>query len=115
MTSVVDCSPEQSSEVGERINCSVNHEWIYRYVARGKARSTGTFAKAINVTARDTTASGVIPNHVSIDELPAIGDERSRVGDRLVVTVLDRQGCGASLVERKSRLYLVRFVLGVVD
>lgn len=48
---------------------------------------------------------------MSIDERPAIVDERSRVGDWEVDTVQGTQGSGAivSLLERKSRLYLVRY------
>ena len=54
----------------------------------------------------------VILNPVSIDERPAIVDERSRLGDWEVDTVQGKQGSGAivSLVERKSLLYLVQYV-----
>ena len=45
-------------------------------------------------------------NPVSIDERPTIVNERNRVGDWEVDTVLGKQGSGAiaSLLERKSRL-----------
>ena len=48
----------------------------------------------------------------SIDERPAIVDSRERLGDWEADTVLGKQGTGAlvTLVERKSRLYLVKRV-----
>ena len=116
MALAVDWSPEQISEVGERINCPVSHEWVYRYVARDKANG-GTLYRHLRQghkryrKGRNSKRS-VIPNPVSIDGRPSIVDERSRLGDWEVDTVLGKQGSGAivSLVERKSRFYLVRYV-----
>ena len=118
MALAADWSPEQISGVGERIDCPVSHEWIYRYVARDKANG-GTLYRHLRQghkryrKGRNSKRS-VIPNPVSIDERPAIVDERSRLGDWEVDTVLGKQGSGAivSLVERKTRLYLVRYVPG---
>ena len=77
------------------------------------ARYTGICVRVTNAIARVRTANAVsFPNPVSIDERPAIVNERSRVGDWEVDTVLGKQGSGAivSLLERKSRLYLVQYV-----
>ena len=116
MALAADWSPEQVSGVGKLIHCPVSHEWIYRYVAQDKAHG-GTLYRHLRQghkryrRGRNSKRS-VIPNPVSIDERPAIVDERSRVGDWEVDTVQGKQGSGAivSLVERKSRLYLVRYV-----
>ena len=72
---------------------------LYRHLRQGHKR----YRKGKN------SKRSVIPNPVSIDERPAIVNERSRVGDWEVDTVLGKQGSGAivSLLERKSRLYLV--------
>ena len=76
------------------------------------ARYTGICVRVTNAIARVRTANAVSFNPVSIDERPAIVNERSRVGDWEVDTVLGKQGSGAivSLLERKSRLYLVQYV-----
>ena len=54
----------------------------------------------------------IIPNRVGIEQRPAIVDEKKRLGDWEADTVLGKQGTGAivSLVERKSKLYLIRKV-----
>ncbi|HAS3439142.1 TPA: IS30-like element ISAeca1 family transposase [Vibrio cholerae] len=116
MALVADWSPEQISGVGDMINCPVSHEWIYRYVARDKANG-GTLYRHLRQGHKryrkgKNSKRSVIPNPVSIDERPAIVNERSRVGDWEVYTVLGKQGSGAivSLLERKSRLYLVQYV-----
>ena len=77
------------------------------------ARYTGICVRVTNAIAKGKNSKrSVIPNPVSIDERPAIVNERSRVGDWEVDTVLGKQGSGAivSLLERKSRLYLVQYV-----
>lgn len=54
----------------------------------------------------------IIPNRVGIEHRPAAFDKKRRFGDWEVDTVLGQQGKGAivSLVERKSKLYLIRKV-----
>lgn len=116
MALAADWSPEQISGVGELIHCPVSHEWIYRHVAQDKAHGGALYRHLRQGHKRyrkgKNSKRSVIPNPVSIDERPAIVDERSRVGDWEVDTVQGKQGSGAivSLVERKSRLYLVRYV-----
>ncbi|XLT99326.1 Transposase, IS30 family [Aeromonas rivipollensis] len=96
MALVADWSPEQISGVGDMINCPVSHEWIYRYVARDKANG-GTLYRHLRQGHKryrkgKNSKRSVIPNPVSIDERPAIVNERSRVGDWEVDTVLGKQG-----------------------
>ncbi|SIQ40209.1 Transposase and inactivated derivatives, IS30 family [Aeromonas sp. RU39B] len=116
MALAADWSPEQRSGVGYMIDCPVSHEWIYRYVARDKANG-GTLYRHLRQEHKrhrkgKNSKRSVIPNPVSIDERPAVVNERSRVGDWEVDTMLGKQGSGAiaSLLECKSRLYLVQYV-----
>lgn len=109
-------SPEQISEIGKRINLAVSHEWIYQYVAADKASGGQLFRQLRQGHKRyrkgKQTKRSPIPNAVSIDERPSIVDTRERLGDWEADTVLGKQGTGilVTLVERKSRLYLVRRV-----
>ena len=109
-----DWSPEQIAQVGKRIGHPVSHEWIYRYVARNRAWGGQLYRHLRQGHKRyrkgKQSKRSVIPSPVYIDDRPAIVEERSRVGDWEVDTVMGKQGCGAivSLAERKSRLYLVR-------
>lgn len=109
-------SPEQISGIGSRIGMPVSHEWIYRHVAADKARG-GKLYKALRQGHKryrrgKSSKRSVIPEPRSIDERPAIVDTRERFGDWEVDTVLGKPGTGAlvTLVERKSRMYLVRKV-----
>ena len=54
----------------------------------------------------------IIPNRVGIECRPAIVNKKKRFGDWEADTVLGKNGTGAivSLVERKSKLYLIRKV-----
>ena len=67
-----------------------NHEWCTYYLNSGI----------------------IIPNRVGIEHRPAIVNKKKRFGDWEADTVLGKQGTGAivSLVERKSKLYLIRKV-----
>ncbi len=52
---------------------------------------------------------GMIFNRVSIEKRPAVVDQRSRIGDWEIDTIIGahHQGVLLSLVERKSRLCLI--------
>lgn len=54
----------------------------------------------------------ITPNRIGIEERPEIVDTKQRFGDWEVDTVLGKQGTGAivSLVERKSKMHLIRKV-----
>lgn len=54
----------------------------------------------------------IIPNRINIEKRPEIVDTKKRFGDWEVDTVLGKQGTGArvNLVERKSKMYLIRKV-----
>ena len=109
-------SPEQIAGVGKIIGHSVSHEWIYGYIQRDKLRG-GKLYKQLRHGHRKYRKGSyakrvIIPNRVGIECRPAIVDKKKRFGDWEVDTVLGKQGTGAivSLVERKSKLYLIRKV-----
>ena len=109
-------SPEQIAGVGRIIGHNVSHEWIYGYVQRDKLDG-GKLYKQLRQSHRryrkgSRAKREIIPNRVGIEQRPAIVDEKKRLGDWEADTVLGKQGTGAivSLVERKSKLYLIRKV-----
>ncbi|MFM2486203.1 IS30 family transposase [Celerinatantimonas yamalensis] len=109
-------SPEQISGVSHLIGLPVSHEWIYGYVQRDKCQG-GKLYKYLRHNGRRYRKGSrakrvIIPNRIGIEERPEIVDTKQRFGDWEVDTVLGKQGTGAivSLVERKSKMYLIRKV-----
>jgi IS30 family transposase len=109
-------SPEQIAGVGKLIGQPVSHEWIYGYVQRDKLTG-GKLYKQLRHGRRQYRKGGrvkrvIIPNRVGIEHRPAIVDKKKRFGDWEADTVLGKNGTGAivSLVERKSKFYLIRKV-----
>ncbi len=103
-------SPEQISGwlLVER-NICISHETIYQYVWADKEVG-GELYKYLRRRARKykvrgsngKTRSGQIKNRVSIDDRPLVVDEKSRVGDWEIDTVIGRGHSGAlvTIVER---------------
>ncbi|MCF1431236.1 MAG: IS30 family transposase [Shewanella sp.] len=109
-------SPEQIAGVGQIIGCYVSHEWIYGFVQQDKQRG-GKLYKELRRGHRKYRKGChakrvIIPNRIGIEHRPAVVDEKARLGDWEADTVLGKQGTGTivSLVERKSKLYLIRKV-----
>lgn len=105
--------PEQISAICKRIG---SHEWIYQHVQADKANG-GELYRHLRQGKRHYrkgygTKRGRIPDAVSIEQRPAVVDERSRLGDWEADLVLGAQGTGAivTLAERKSRIYLTKKV-----
>ncbi|NJD85309.1 IS30 family transposase [Candidatus Erwinia dacicola] len=75
---------------------------LYKLLRQGKRRYRKGYGKK----------RSPIPDAVSIEQRPAVVDERSRVGDWEADLVLGKQGTGAivTLVGRKSRIYLTKKV-----
>ena len=109
-------SPEQIAGVGKIIGHSVSHEWIYGYIQRDKLRGGKLFKQLRHGHRKYRKGSRakrvIIPNRVGIEYRPAIVNKKKRFGDWEADTVLGKNGTGAivSLVERKSKLYLIRKV-----
>lgn len=98
------------------IGHNVSHEWIYGYVERDKLQGGKLYKQLRQSHRRYRKGNGakrvIIPNRVGIEHRPAIVNKKKRFGDWEADTVLGKQGTGAivSLVERRSKLYLIRKV-----
>lgn len=108
-------SPEQISGWLKKGNCqSVSPEWIYHYILHDK-KAGGDLHTYLRCQkkrkkrygSRDTR--GQLKNRVSIDERPAIVDERQRVGDWEMDLIIGRLGGSVLMtaVERKTRFTVI--------
>ncbi|MFS1999755.1 IS30 family transposase [Vibrio breoganii] len=111
-----DWSPEQISNVLTRAGAKVSHEWIYRFVARNKQQGGKLFRHLRQGHKRyrrgKKEKAPAIKNAISIDDRPDVVDNRERLGDWEIDTVLGKHGTGAivTILERKTRFYLTRKV-----
>jgi len=114
-----DWSPEQiSGWLKKNQEVRISHEWIYQYIladqqADGKLythlRQHGKRRKRYGMYER----RGNLPNRVSIEERPELVEQRERLGDWEIDTLVGKGHRGAlvSLVERKSRYTLLQPVI----
>ena len=107
-----DWSPEQiSGWLRHSEGVCISHEWIYHHVYEDKRRG-GDLHRHLRCQKprRKRYGSydrrGRIRERVSIDERPAVVEERSRIGDWEVDTVIGKPGGAVlvTLVERYARL-----------
>lgn len=113
-----DWSPEQvSGWLKKKQGIQISHEWIYQYVLADK-RSGGDLYTHLRCQKKRRKRygkhdyRGKIPDRVSIEERPAIVEQRERLGDWEIDTLIGkgRHGALVSLVERKSRFTLLQSV-----
>ena len=113
-----DWSPEQISLWLKSENFpTVSHEWIYQYILQDKQQG-GTLYKHLRCQKQrrkrygSYNRRGQLINRVSIDERPVVVDERSRIGDWELDTIIGKNHKQAivSLTERKSRYTLIQKV-----
>ena len=110
-------SPEQISgwlkkQLGNR---AVSHETIYKYIWRDKYLGGQLYTqlrhhgKKYNKRGSDKAGRGHIPGRIDIDERPSIVDEKNRLGDWEVDTIIGKEHKGAivSMVERHSKITLL--------
>ncbi|MBM3150904.1 MAG: IS30 family transposase [Chloroflexi bacterium] len=111
-----DWSPEQiSGWLQKNHNVQVSHEWIYQHVLADK-RAGGDLSSHLRCQKKRRKRygkpdyRGKLPNRVSIEERPAIVEQRERLGDWEADTLIGkgRRGALVSLVERKSRFTLLQ-------
>lgn len=110
-----DWSPEQISNwlAIEKIS-HISHEWIYSYIYLEK-RQGGNLHKHLRCqkVRRKRYGSqdrrGQLKNRISIEQRPKIVEERSRIGDWEVDTVIGKPGSSVlvTMAERKSRLSII--------
>ena len=114
-----DWSPEQISgrmklDTGE----SVVHETIYRYIYDNKANGGQLYKslrhknKKYHKRSNDYKARGTIIDRVMIDKRPKIVEEKSRIGDLEIDTVIGKNHIGAlvTVVDRKSKFTIIKNV-----
>jgi len=110
-----DWSPEQISLWLARTGAGrISHEWIYQHVLNDK-RKGGELHRHLRCQKRrrkrygNYERRGQLINRISIDERPAVVEQRSRLGDWEADTIIGKGHRHAlvSLTERRSRLTLL--------
>jgi IS30 family transposase len=113
----LDWSPEQiSGRMKIDIGVSVVHETIYRYIYANKANGGKLYKylrhknKKYHKRSNDYKARGVIIDRVMIDKRPKIVEQKKRIGDLEIDTVIgkDHKGALVTVVDRKSKFTLIK-------
>jgi len=114
----LDWSPEQiSGWLLKHHHIRVSHEWIYQYILSDK-RTGGDLYKHLRCQKKrrkrygSYDRRGKLANRRSIEQRPEIVDQRQRLGDWEVDTIIGKGHRQAivTLTERKTRLALIRKV-----
>ena len=115
----LDWSPEQvSGWLNEEQAISISHERIYQHVWADK-RQDGTLYKHLRHSHKKRKKQygskdkrGQIRNRVSIDERPEIVEQKTRIGDWEIDTVIgqNHQGALVTIVDRVSKFTLIKKV-----
>lgn len=109
-------SPEQvSGWLKRQSGPSISHEWIYQHILADK-RTGGDLYKHLRCQKKrrkrygSPEQRGKLPNRVSIEERPEVVNQRERLGDWEIDTLIgkNQQGALVSIVERKSRYTVLR-------
>ena len=110
-------SPEQISGWLKRRNSNeaVSHESIYRHIWRDKQENGDLYrelrhhGKKYNKRGSGKSGRGCIPRRIDIAERPAIVEEKNRLGDWEIDTIIGKghKGAVVSMVERHSKLTLL--------
>ena len=114
----LEWSPEQISGWLLRNQAvRVSHEWIYQYILADKLTGGDLYRhlrcqKKRRKRYGSYDRRGILPNRVSIEERPDIVEQRQRIGDWEVDTIVGKGHHQAivTLIERKSRFALLRKV-----
>jgi IS30 family transposase len=113
-----DWSPEQVSGWLEKWQeIQISHEWIYQHILADQQAGGDLYTHLRCQKKRRKRYGkhdhrGKLPNRVSIEERPEAVEQRARLGDWEVDTLVGKGQRGAlvSLVERKSRFTLMQLV-----
>lgn len=112
-----DFSPERvSGFLNRNYNIQVSHESIYQYIIADKVRGGDLYRHLRHSHKKRKKRYGSydrrrqIMDRVSIDERPSIVDNKKRVGDWEIDTVIGKRHKGVllTIVERKSKFTLIR-------
>jgi len=112
-------SPEQiSGRLKLELGIEISHETIYRYI-RSDKKSGGSLykylrsrGKAYRKRGSNKDSRGRICNAISIDERPEVVEEKSRIGDWEIDTVIGKnhQQAIVTIVERVSKFSVMKKV-----
>lgn len=114
-----DWSPEQISGWLKKNNKpSVSHETIYQFIIDDQKAGGELYThlrcgrKKRRKRIKNNDRRGHIPNRVSIDERPAVVDNKERVGDWEIDTIIGKNHKGAivTAVERKTKFSCMKRV-----
>ena len=114
-----DCSPEQiSGTLKLEHNISISHETLYQHVWRDKKHGGDLYLhlRQAHKKRRKKYASkdkrGQLKNRVSIEERPLAVEDKARIGDFEIDTVIGKnhQGALVTIVDRKSKFTLIKKV-----
>src|SRR3989338_7211348 len=106
-------SPEQVSGWLKKENQgSISHETIYKYIWKNKKQGGGLYlhlrhqGKKYNKRGKGTSGRGCIPGRIDIKERPVVVEEKSRIGDWELDTIIggNHNGAIVSMVDRASKL-----------
>jgi IS30 family transposase len=111
-----DWSPEQvSGWLEKRQEIRICHEWIYQHILADQRAEGDLYTHLRQYGKRRKRYGkydrrGKLPNRVSIEERPQVVEQRGRLGDWEIDTLVGKGHRGAlvSLVERKSRFTLLQ-------
>ncbi len=115
----LDWSPEQvSGWLGAERGIAISHERIYRHVWADKSQGGGLYKhlrqghKKRKKQYGSKDKRGQIRNRTSIDDRPAVVEQKARVGDWEIDTVIGKnhQGALVTIVDRVSKFTLIRKV-----
>jgi len=111
-------SPEQISGRLKKHGIKISHERIYQYVWKDK-KDGGELYKQLrrrgkkqNKRGSKLSGRGVIPNRVGIEHRDTIVDEKKRIGDFEVDTIVgaNHKGAIVSMVDRKSKFVKLELI-----
>jgi len=114
-----DWSPEQiSGRLQRDKNISIHHETIYQFIYRNKSNGGLLYKylrhknKKYHKRSNDYQARGTIIGRVMIDKRPKVVEEKSRIGDWEIDTVVgkDHKGFLVTVVDRKSKFSIIKQV-----
>lgn len=112
-------SPEQISGYAKKEQLfNLSHEWIYRFILSDKNRGGSLFkhlrhqSKMYRKRYGSPKRQGPIKNRRFIDERPNIIEEKTRVGDWEIDTIIgkNRKQAVVSIVERKTKFTILKKV-----
>lgn len=121
----VQASPEQIRGRLKTVHqISISHESIYRFIWKDKKAGGDLYkhlrqrAKKRNKRSGKNAGRGLIPNRVDIDQRPKIVEEKTRIGDFELDTIVgaNHRGAIVSIVDRASKYtYLALLPKGTAE